>query len=197
MDDIVRDKERIKETGEVFTPAELVEIVLQEIFERDPFSFTDKDATWCDPTCGDGNFLVAVLKWKLRHNKERAEGKETPICDILRSIYGLDLLEENTKQAVKRMINVIVEEFGEITENTERNYRKILCGRDSKPGRIVGGISALEWDFEKWRPIKITVSEATEGLIDYEDKISNESTQLPLPISQPSVPHIMGGEFFS
>ena len=54
-----RGADRVKATGEVFTPMPLCREMVAEIpleTKQDPY------ATFLDPSCGDGNFLVALLE---------------------------------------------------------------------------------------------------------------------------------------
>ena len=46
-----------KVRGEVFTPHELVDEMLDKL---DPTLWVDKSKKWLDPACGSGNFLIAV-----------------------------------------------------------------------------------------------------------------------------------------
>ena len=86
--------ERIKQFGEVFTPPELVNEILDKL---PPEIWKDSDKKWLDPTCGDGAFLVEVKKRLLNYHKE---------SHILKNmIYGVDIQEDN-------VYNCIVELYG-------------------------------------------------------------------------------------
>ena len=82
----------VKESGEVFTPPELV----IEILEQLPSTVWDEGKTYLDPTAGDGNFLSAVLiiKMSLGHN------------DPLSTIYGVDLMQDNVDECRQRLIDI-------------------------------------------------------------------------------------------
>jgi len=85
-DNIDRTVKRIKSTGEVFTPNWLIEEMLDTL-EID-WTNPPQDKTFLDPTCGNGNFLVALAE------------RGIP----LHNIYGVDLMEDNvalTKQRLK------------------------------------------------------------------------------------------------
>ena len=58
MSGVDRMSDRVKKTGEIFTPTDLVIQILKEI-DINKFS---PGKTIIDPTCGDGQFLVPV-KW--------------------------------------------------------------------------------------------------------------------------------------
>lgn len=93
MSGIDREKNRVKSTGEVFTPTPLV----QEILEQLPTeSFTDPAKTFLDPTCGDGQFLSEVVIRKLEngHTLEQA----------LSTTYGVDLMQDNVNLTRERLL---------------------------------------------------------------------------------------------
>jgi hypothetical protein len=93
MSGIERDNLRIKATGEVFTPTELV----REILEQLPIDlFCDSSKTFLDNSCGDGQFLGEVLIRKI----ENGIDFET----ALGSIYGVDLMPDNVELCRERLL---------------------------------------------------------------------------------------------
>ena len=93
LDYVKRSKERIKATGEVFTPTELVQKMLSQL---PPDVFTDKSKTFCDPSCGNGQFLSEVLIKKLENNIDF----ET----ALSTIYGVDIMTDNVDVCRDRLL---------------------------------------------------------------------------------------------
>lgn len=58
---LTKTKQRIADHGEVFTPPWMVEAMLNQVNEE-----TQRiDSRFLEPACGDGNFLVQILKRKL------------------------------------------------------------------------------------------------------------------------------------
>lgn len=93
MSGVERDNNRVKATGEVFTPTPLV----QEMLDRLPLElFTDSNKTYLDPSCGDGQFLSEVLIRKV----ENGVDFET----ALSTIYGVDLMPDNVKLCQDRLL---------------------------------------------------------------------------------------------
>ena len=93
MSGIERDKVRIKTTGEVFTPTELV----QEILHKIPTEiFTDPNKTYLDPSCGDGQFLGEVLIRKVENGIDFEQALST--------IYGVDLMQDNVDLCRERLL---------------------------------------------------------------------------------------------
>jgi type I restriction-modification system DNA methylase subunit len=93
MSNVERDKLRIKQNGEIFTPTDLVQEILDTL---DPTLFTDPTKTFLDPTCGDGQFLGEVLIRKM----ENGIDFET----ALSTIYGVDLMEDNVELCRERLL---------------------------------------------------------------------------------------------
>jgi type I restriction-modification system DNA methylase subunit len=58
MSGVERERNRVKATGEVFTPTPLVEEILDKMDQQ---LFIDPTKTFLDPSCGDGQFLASVL----------------------------------------------------------------------------------------------------------------------------------------
>ena len=63
LERLVKSVERVRDLGEVFTPASTV----QEMLDLLPASVwaPHPSPTFLEPACGDGNFLVAILSRKL------------------------------------------------------------------------------------------------------------------------------------
>lgn len=58
---LVKSRQRVADHGEVFTPAWMVEAMLDLVKDE-----THRiDARFLEPACGSGNFLVRVLQRKL------------------------------------------------------------------------------------------------------------------------------------
>ena len=93
MEGVERDQLRVKATGEVFTPTELV----REILEQIPVEqFTDPTKTFLDPSCGDGQFLGEVLIRKMENGSTFEQA--------LATIYGVDLMQDNVDECRERLL---------------------------------------------------------------------------------------------
>ena len=93
MSGVDREHSRVKATGEVFTPTELVEEILDKM---DQTLFSDPTKTFLDPSCGDGQFLASVLYRKLQNGIDF----ET----ALSTIYGVDLMQDNVDLCRERLL---------------------------------------------------------------------------------------------
>jgi len=99
---LVKSAERVRDLGEVFTPA----ITVQEMLDLLPIEMWQPhpSPTFLEPACGDGNFLVAILSRKLdaitqAGSRLPAGNDEDGILfhglEALASIYAVDLSVDN------------------------------------------------------------------------------------------------------
>ena len=93
MSGVQRTQARVKATGEVFTPTELV----REMLEQIPVDqFTDPAKTFLDNSCGDGQFLGEVLVRKMEMGSTFEQALQT--------IYGVDLMQDNVDLCRERLL---------------------------------------------------------------------------------------------
>ena len=101
---IVKSDERVRDLGEVFTPAATVEEML-DMFPAAMWA-VHPSPTFLEPACGDGNFLIAILTRKLAAvAKGYSSGKlpagtseeaaQVHALEALASIYAVDISVEN------------------------------------------------------------------------------------------------------
>jgi hypothetical protein len=96
MSGVERDKLRIKQTAEVFTPTPLVQEMLDKLEENDPTLFSDPTKTFLDNSCGDGQFLSEVVIRKLQRSGCSLE-------QALKTTYGVELMEDNVYECRIRL----------------------------------------------------------------------------------------------
>ena len=92
MGHITREQHRIKATGEVFTPTDLV----IEICQKLDINLFAPGKTVIDPACGDGQFLIVALGIKMYHYGMSRE-------DALKDIYGVDIMRDNVDLCKRRL----------------------------------------------------------------------------------------------
>ena len=93
MSGIDRDKLRIKQTAEVFTPTYKAQELLDE-YPQELFSNPTK--TFIDSSCGDGQFLSEVIIRKMERSGCTLE-------QALSTTYGVELMEDNVKLCKERL----------------------------------------------------------------------------------------------
>lgn len=112
----VKTKKRVADHGEVFTNDREVNAMLDLVKQE-----TERiDSRFLEPACGNGNFLAEVLKRKLevverRYRKSQMEWERNALMAIS-SIYGVDILEDNTLECQERLLGIFskiyVDSFG-------------------------------------------------------------------------------------
>ena len=61
-----------------------------------------------EPTCGNGNFLVEILRRKLSKIKFKSQKQfEAEIILALSNIYAVDIQEDNVKEARARLADIV------------------------------------------------------------------------------------------
>lgn len=106
MVDLVRSKQRVADHGEVFTPAWLVEAMLDLVKEE-----TERiDSRFLEPACGSGNFLVEVLRRKLasvelRFGRSDFEKRHYALLGLM-CTYGIELLDDNIAECRDNLLEI-------------------------------------------------------------------------------------------
>ncbi|MBC8206986.1 MAG: N-6 DNA methylase [Kiritimatiellales bacterium] len=103
----MKSKERVADHGEVFTPAWMVEAMLDLVKGE-----TERiDSRFLEPACGDGNFLVQVLRRKLaavelKYGKSDFERRHYALLAIM-CIYGIELLPDNISDCRANLLEIL------------------------------------------------------------------------------------------
>ncbi len=98
-EDLVKSSERVRDAGEVFTPFNIIEDML-DLLPPETWSF-GPSKTFLEPSCGSGRFLVVVLYRKFAALEEvlnsdlQQQVKAAHALEALSSIYGIDISEDN------------------------------------------------------------------------------------------------------
>jgi type I restriction-modification system DNA methylase subunit len=90
---MTKTQERIKQTGEVFTPHELCLQMVRDIPEK---TLSDPTSTYLDPSCGDGNFLFALHQVLTEDYGQTSES-------VMDRLYGVELMADNVVIARARL----------------------------------------------------------------------------------------------
>jgi hypothetical protein len=96
MSGVERDKLRVKQTAEVFTPTPLVQEMLDKLEEQDPITFSDSTKTFLDNSCGDGQFLSEVVIRKMKRSGCTLE-------QALSTTYGVEFMKDNVNECRARL----------------------------------------------------------------------------------------------
>ena len=105
--ELIKSKKRVADHGEVFTPAWLVDAMLDLVKGE-----TERiDARFLEPACGSGNFLVRVLQRKLaavesKFGKSDFEKKHYALLALM-CAYGIELLPDNIAECRANMLEIL------------------------------------------------------------------------------------------
>ena len=89
---MTKSKSRIKVTGEVFTPAVVVQKLLNQIPEE---KFQDPNSTFLDNSAGNGNFLIALKERLCQYHPEQH------VLDNM--IYAVEMMADNHMELCERL----------------------------------------------------------------------------------------------
>lgn len=108
----MKSRQRVADHGEVFTPAWLVEDMLDLVRHE-----TERiDSRFLEPACGSGGFLVPILRRKLatvklRYAKSDFERRHHALFGLM-CIYGIELLADNTAECRQNLVDTFGEFLG-------------------------------------------------------------------------------------
>lgn len=118
---LIRSKERIADHGEVFTPAWMVEAMLDLVKGE-----TERiDSRFLEPACGSGNFLVQILQRKLaavelKYGKSDFELRHYALLALM-CIYGIELLPDNIAECRANLLEILADYLK--IEESDESYR--------------------------------------------------------------------------
>jgi hypothetical protein len=109
---LVKSKQRVADHGEVFTPAWMVEAMLDLVKGE-----TERiDSRVLEPACGDGNFLVQILRRKLArvqldYGKSDFEKRHFALLGLM-CVYGIELLPDNIVECRAHLLAIFAGYLG-------------------------------------------------------------------------------------
>jgi hypothetical protein len=106
---LIKSKKRVADHGEVFTPAWMVEAMLNLVKDE-----TERiDSRFLEPACGSGNFLVRVLQRKLaavelKFGKSDFEKRHYALLALM-CLYGIELLADNIAECQANLLEIFAD----------------------------------------------------------------------------------------
>ncbi|MEQ1915865.1 MAG: DNA methyltransferase [Gallionella sp.] len=106
---LIKSRKRVADHGEVFTPAWMVDAMLDLVKEESERI----DSRFLEPACGSGNFIVKVLQRKLaaverKFGKNDFEKQHYALLALM-CIYGIELLSDNIAECRANMLDILAE----------------------------------------------------------------------------------------
>lgn len=117
MAEQIKSKQRVAEHGEVFTAEREVNAMLDLVRQE-----TERiDSRFLEPACGNGNFLVEILRRKLL-----LVHSEVELVQAVGSIYGIDIMQDNVAECRERLLGVIERNYGMINGDLLATIKHVL-----------------------------------------------------------------------
>ena len=98
-------EERIRKYGEVFTPDWMVANMCDMLEAESPGAFSP-EKTFLEPTCGDGAFVVEILRRKFQNCRRRED-----FTTAISSVYGLEIQADNVAECIRRVTELCDKEM--------------------------------------------------------------------------------------
>ena len=119
---LIKSKERVHKFGEVFTPERVVRDMCDMLERESPGAF-DPERTCLEPTCGEGAFVVEILRRKFERCRVRRD-----YTTALRSVYGFEIQADNVAACIGAVVDLCREYFKPTKEELEIiNDHIIMC----------------------------------------------------------------------
>lgn len=154
----LKSKQRVADHGEVYTHEREVNAMLDLVADQ----AANPEKTFLEPACGTGNFLAEILRRKLhtvarKHRNDQTAYERTLVVAV-GSIYGIELLPDNTEECRERLFGIVCEHYQNAFPQTFRpacldSVRHILrlniiCG-DTLNLKTAEGRDIV---FAEWKP---------------------------------------------
>ena len=119
--------DRVREFGEVFTSEkdvnDMLELVKNEVIRI--------DSRFLEPACGNGNFLIEILKRKLKVVEKKYKNSQVEYerysVQAISSLYGIDILRDNVENCRNRLSNLLFKEYKKIfKQNIKEGFIKAV-----------------------------------------------------------------------
>lgn len=147
----IKSRQRVAQHGEVFTNPREVNAML-DLVRDESYRL---DSRFLEPACGDGNFLIEILRRKLSLLKDIKSPTEWEFQSLIAvgSCYGIELLEDNAEACRERLFGEVVGRMGRMGDlggyGKSLRYmlrKNIVCG-DALTYRTADGkpITFCEW----------------------------------------------------
>lgn len=186
MNNQTKSKKRVADHGEVFTAEREVNAMLDLVKQE-----TERiDSRFLEPACGDGNFLAEILRRKLAVVKSRygknPDDYERYAVIAVTSIYGVELLPDNTEECRKRMFEIFDKEYTASCKKTANDDTReavhfilrhnILCG-DALTMKDANGEPII---FAEWSAVNGCLLKRRDFRLDHMLEEQTDNLQLGL-----------------
>lgn len=153
---LIKSKERVKDFGEVFTPADIVEEML-DVDGIKEYTY-DSSKTFLEPAIGEGAFFKPIIerRFEILNNQSLTEEEYSKrSLEIVSTLYGIEIQQDNRDNCVEILFEVFRENFKNDDEEVLEVVKfiidkNILLGDFLKDSNLHGHILIFnEWKFKE------------------------------------------------
>ena len=135
-----RSKKRVRDLGEVFTPKKYVHQMLDTL---DKSIWADVNKVFFEPTCGHGNFVIAIVERRLEAFLYKAKKNNInnshfyAVANTLNNLWAIDVDSKNINFCRDRVWDIILRflleneksrtRISEIISKNKKFFAHILC----------------------------------------------------------------------
>lgn len=155
----IKDKDRVKNFGEVYTNQREVNAMLDMIKDE----ISDINRKVLEPSVGTGNFLIEILKRRLdiieKKYGNNKEEYEYYAFIAISSIYGVDIQEDNIFECRQRLFKCLFNHYNylfedNISQDFINSIRYILEGNIIHGNTLDGNFIVPEWNLNDGNVIR-------------------------------------------
>jgi hypothetical protein len=99
-------EDRIRKYGEVFTPQWVVSDMCDMLQEESAMDAFAPERTFLEPTCGDGVFILEILRRKFERCRSRSDYRTS-----IESVYGFEIQADNVQACIQNVIELCKQYF--------------------------------------------------------------------------------------
>jgi len=140
----VKSRKRVQEHGEVFTNEREVNAMLDMVAAE----AARIESRFLEPACGDGNFLVEILRRKLEtvtgHHGRGVDDWCHYAWLAVSSVYGVELLADNAEQCRQRLYTFVLNTHPFACDQRFRESVRFLLAKN-----VICGDALTMLDFER------------------------------------------------
>lgn len=199
-------RERVRAHGEVYTAAREVNAMLDLVKPQSG----DDASTFLEPACGDGNFLIEILRRKLA--TVRTKFRRSPFefewrsLLVLGLLYGVDILADNVQRCRQRLYGEWEATYRAVCRKAVKEdvlksaafilSRNIVCGNALSMMRVdaQGRDTAEPIVFSEWKPSAGLFIQRTDFTMN---ELLANSDAVQKPEVGPDAPKPLDGELLA
>ena len=131
-------RDRIRKYGEVFTPQNIVDQMCDSLQKEAPDCW-EIDKTFLEPCCGEGVFVLEILRRKFANCKKRKD-----YTDALKSVWAMDIQERNVDLTIENVVALCKQYFKPTKEETQIIRDHIILCDSLKVMRMMAELNERE-----------------------------------------------------